>query len=183
MINNITNLSAVVSIEDPNISSKINQTFSNYFADKNIISIGSFIRKVNNILMDLCDILDGLWVVMLKYETKGEKFRFVIRNAEHNVNYDITCALSAGVNYASSMVIVNQSFNRDKMAKHPVSYLRAKITTNRNNYVLEKKLLLGEDIAVWTMHTVRKPWYVRLFRKNALNERVVKDTKVEAYKL
>ena len=183
MINNIANLSVVTPAEDPKISDSINQVFSDYFAERPIISIGSFVRKVNNILMDLCDILNGLWVIMLKYETKGEKFKFIIRNVDHRINYDITCSLSDGVNYLSSISIVNQSFNRDKIAKHPVSYLRAKITSNRHNYVLEKKLLNDDDIAVWMMHVTHIPWYKRWFCRSILKERVIKDIKVEDYKL
>lgn len=183
MINNITNLSVVTPAEDPKVNDNINQVFSNYFADRSIISIGSFVRKVNSILMDLCDVTGGLWAVMLKYETKGEKFKFIIRNIDYSISYDITCALAAGVNYASSMAIVNQSFNRDKIAKHPVSYLRAKIITNHYDYIFEKKLLTDEDIAVWMMHTAYVPWYKRLFCRCILKERVVKDIKVEDYKL
>jgi hypothetical protein len=183
MINSITNLSVVTPAEDPGVNDDINQVFINYFSDRPVISIGSFVRKVNNILMDLCDVASGLWVIILKYETKGEKFKFIIRNIDQCISYDITCALAAGVNYASSMSIINQSFNRDKIAKHPVSYLRAKITTNHHDYVFEKKLLTDEDIAVWMMHTSYVPWYRRLFCRNILKERIIKDIKVEDYRL
>jgi hypothetical protein len=170
---------------DPNVDEAITKVFTNYFADRTIISIGSFIRKVNSLLMDLCDTLQGLWTVVLRYDAKGEKFRFIIRNVDNHVSYDITCALADGVNYNGAITTVNTSFNRDKIAKHPVTHLLANIMTNRNDYVFEKKLLTSaEDIAVWTMVAVRKSWFKKLFAKrDPLKARVIKSIKVVQYKL
>ena len=49
------------------LDKSIEQLFDTMF-DKDIISIGSFVRKVYVILMGLCDIVSGLWVVTLRYD-------------------------------------------------------------------------------------------------------------------
>lgn len=166
------------------LDKSIEQLFDTMF-DKDIISIGSFVRKVYVILMGLCDIVSGLWVVTLRYDQKQEQFRFIIKCIDKGYTYEITCSLASGVSYVSSMAVVRQSFTRDKITKHAVSYAKANIIADTNTYVYEKKLLRDDaDIAIWTMHVKPKPWYKKLFAKTVASaNRAVKKIDVLNYEL
>lgn len=148
--------------------------------DKDIISPGSFVRKVSHMLMSLCDVAPGFWVATLRYEQPKECFRFIIKCIDKGYAYDVVCSLANGVNYISTLSVVRQSFTRDKITKHAVSHAKAKITANTNTYLYEKKLLKDDDdIAIWTMSIKPKPWYRRLFPKAVPPETRVVVQKVD----
>lgn len=169
---------------DEKLDKSIENVFSTVF-DKEIISVGSFVRKVYALLMCLCDLDAGLWVATLRYEQKHERFRFIIKFIDRAYMSEVVCSLANGVDYVSALAVVRQSFTRDKITKHAVSYAKACISANTNVYIYEKKLLKDDDdIAIWTMHTKPKPWYKKLFAKIAAStDRVVNKIDVLNYEL
>lgn len=181
----LSNLTTVNTTGNTSVDNAISHVFDTLFDNREVISIGSFVRKVYALLMGLCDVCSSVWVITLRYDTKQERFRFIIKNVENSYQYEVICTLSSGVNYACALDVVNKSFIRDKMAKHAVSYIKTNIIADTNDYIYEKKLLNDEsDIAVWTMRAKSKPWYKRLFSKTIPPEkRTIKSIKVIDYNL
>lgn len=175
-------------VVNPTGDNKLNKAIENVFGtvfDKEIISVGSFVRKVYALLMSLCDTDAGLWVATLRYEQKHERFRFIVKSVDREYMGEVVCSLANGVNYISALAVVRQSFTRDKITKHAVSYAKACISANTNEYIYEKKLLKDDDdIAIWTMHAKPKPWYKKLFAKTVASaNRVIKKIDVLNYEL
>ena len=180
----LKNFNVINPAGDAQKEKSIESVFNTAF-DKDIISPGSFVRKVCHLLMSLCDVTPGLWVATLRYEEPKERFRFLIKCIDKGYAYDVVCALENGVNYVSVLSVVRKSFTRDKITKHAVSHAKAQITANTNTYIYEKKLLKDDDdIAIWTMIIKPKPWYRRLFTKAVTPEtRVVQKVDVLNYEL
>ena len=180
----LKNFNVINPAGDAQKEKSIESVFNTAF-DKDIISAGSFVRKVCHLLMSLCDVTPGLWVATLRYEEPKERFRFLIKCIDKGYAYDVVCALANGVNYISVLSVVRKSFTRDKITKHAVSHAKAQITANTNTYIYEKKLLKDDDdIAIWTMIIKPKPWYRRLFTKAVTPEtRVVQKVDVLNYEL
>ena len=181
----LSNLTAVSTTGNTSVDNAVLHVFDTLFDNREVISVGSFVRKVYVLLMGLCDVCPSVWVIMLRYDTKQERFRFIITNVENSYRYEVACTLSSGVNYMCAIDAVNKSFIRDKMAKHPISYIKTNIIADTNSYIYEKKLRDDEsDIAVWTMRAKNKPWYKRLFCKAILPEnRTIKSINVIDYNL
>jgi hypothetical protein len=185
-IGNITNLSLISdAVSESNEINELNDVFKRMFENKSIISFGSFIRKINVIMVNLCNVVDDLWVVVIKFDDKARKFSFVIKAVSKGIIYEVVCALDAGVNFDNSMLMVHRSFNRDKIAKHPVSYLKAKIFSTVDTFILKKSCLNNECIAEWNMCKVKRPWYKRLFGtpRSVLKDIVIVNSEVLEYKL
>lgn len=181
----LSNLTTVTTTGNTSVDSAILHVFNTLFDNREVISIGSFVRKVYVLLMGLCDVCSSVWIITLRYDAKQERFRFIIKNVENSYRYEVICALSSGVNYACALDAVNKSFIRDKMARHAVSYIKTNIIADTNEYIYEKKLLKDEsDIAIWTMRAKNKPWYKKLFSKDIPPEkRTIKSIKVLDYNL
>ena len=182
----LVNLSVITPCTDLDVMRRSDEMFQRTFPDKSIISIGSFVRKIPSIMVNLCNIVNDLWVIVFKFDTKTKRFRFIIKGASTCITYEIICAIEDGVNYDGAMEVLNQSFTRDKMAKHPVSYLKAEIESDTTSYVFEKKLLnANNDIAVWTMCRKKLPWYKRLFgrSRSVFKDVPIVSSKVLEYKL
>lgn len=184
MMTRLKNFNVINPAGDASKEKSIESVFNTVF-DKDIISPGSFVRKVCHLLMSLCNMAPGFWVATLRYEHPKECFRFIIKCIDTGYAYDVVCSLANGVNYVSTLSVVRQSFTRDKITKHAVSHAKAKITANTNTYIYEKKLLKDDDdIAIWTMIIKPKPWYRRLFTKAEPPEsRVVQKVDVLNYEL
>ena len=180
----LKNFNVINPAGDAQKEKSIESVFNTAF-DKDIISPGSFVRKVCHLLMSLCYVTPGLWVATLRYEEPKERFRVLIKCIDKGYAYDVVCALANGVNYISVLSVVRKSFTRDKITKHAVSHAKAQITANTNTYIYEKKLLKDDDdIAIWTMIIKPKPWYRRLFTKAVTPEtRVVQKVDVLNYEL
>ena len=74
----LKNFNVINPAGDAQKEKSIESVFNTAF-DKDIISPGSFVRKVCHLLMSLCDVTPGLWVATLRYEEPKERFRFLIK--------------------------------------------------------------------------------------------------------
>ena len=137
------------------VPTEVRSVFTLYF-NKDIISIGSLIRKLPYLLISLCEISSKEWIVSVEYNPKSNSFESSIGSNESSITIinpeQNSKSLHTGFN------ILNNVFKKDKWIPQEVTYGKVRFKTDAGPFTYEKTKWVSGD----------RPRYQFKVRKEAL---------------
>jgi len=162
----ITNMQAYgdCATVNPRLFTSITNVFESLH-DKELVSIGSSLRRLISVMITMTDLTDTTWAAMVLYKPKTNIFIFRYNAFELDITIDLVSSCELGTRKDSVIKAVNDAFYHDKTVRYPVSYLSSVIHTNVGDFNFEKKLIGDPEVlAVWRC-TPNKTLWQRLFTK------------------
>ena len=170
----------IENVETKNAPSWVLDIMSQYFANKNRLTVGTMVRKLPYMLIELAAYNNKPWYLTCKYDTKsGGRFITRITCPEDAVRIvdngrtigGSTIALtainlvSAGALYDNTVAVLEQTFQSDKWVTMPVSEAKVRLIVDNHAYIYQKVLHAADELGNKTYCFAVYPEKLNLFKR------------------
>ena len=169
----------IENVETKNAPSWVLDIMSHYFLNNYRLTVGTMIRKLPFMLIELATHNSKPWYLTCKYDTKSggrfisritcpddtvpivEKGRTIGSSA---ISLTAINLVSEGALYDNTLAVLNQAFESDKWVTMPVSEAKVRLVVDNRAYVYHKILHAADELGNKTYCFAVYPEKVNIFK-------------------